>query len=116
MPMSTQGSAHYEWTEATDFRYYGAAEWLPMLAQLRDSGLCRGLAFDFAIWVIRHQSLGDQAPAWTREVRVPRCFSTRWERLKGSLPYITLFVQRRFLQRLVRGEQPAECIPRFDLW
>jgi hypothetical protein len=115
MPMSTQGSAHYEWTEATDFRYYGAAEWLPMLAQLRDSGLCRGLAFDFAIWVIRHQSLGDQAPAWTREVRVPRCFSTRWERLKGSLPYITLFVQRRFLQRLVRGEQPAECILRFEL-
>lgn len=109
------GSAHYDWTEATDFRYYGPGPWIPVLAQLRNSALCRGVAFDFATLVIRLQSQGDQAPAWAQELRVPRCFNTRWERLKGSLPYITLFAQRRFLQRLVQGEEPAESILRFEL-
>lgn len=109
-------SGHYEWAAATAFRYYGAAQWLPVLMELQSSPQCAGDALSFANYILTQQRLGAAAPAWAHQVQVPQCFNqAAWMRMKGPLPFIALFVTPQFLAVIVAGGAPAANILRFEL-
>jgi subtilisin family serine protease len=104
---------HYEWALSTDFRYYGDAQWLPVLIELTaEPG---NTAERFANEVIDFLKNNGRGPAWAAHVRVPSFYTQPPKRLKGSLRFISVLMCRELLRDIYRGKAPASRIRRFEV-
>ncbi len=115
---SKQGAAfvspYYEWTRATGFAYYGAADWLPVLLELQNSPARMGTAAAFAAYVLKTQISGG-GPRWVGDVRVPRFYLQPLRHKVRLTTFISLLARKRFLETVYRGGGPAASIRHFEL-
>jgi hypothetical protein len=104
-------SPYYDWTRATDFRYYGEqSRWLPVLIALRGT-----TAQEFAQRVLQMQQRKKREQAWAARLRVPAFYAAPPERLRRPTRHIALLATRRFLREAYQGGEPAKSIERFEL-
>lgn len=107
--------AYYEWLLATNFRYYGTAEWLPLLLELHHSGPGRSTAQQFAKSFFGLLEQDDEAQAWASLVRLPTLYAQLSARFTRPLQHVSLLAHRDFLALIYRGGGPAASIRRFQI-
>lgn len=111
----SMASPYFEWARATRFAYYGTAEWLPVLIELRDAPSLKGTAQAFATLVFDLQARSGDEQTWAADLRVPRFYAQPSERISRPTRCLAVLARRRFLDRVYRGDFPSECIRRFEL-
>jgi hypothetical protein len=97
---------YYDWAVATDFRYYGAAEWMPILLEMKHPAD----AVSFAGQIFKMRESG-----WAELVRISPLYQEKPRRLKESPHFLSAFVKREFIERLYAGSEPSDAIRRFQL-
>lgn len=114
-PEWLQVDPYYEWALATNFAYYGQAEWLPLLLELRNAPKLPGTAQAFAELVFKLQSLEAERRSWAANLRVPAFYAGPMPRMKSPTNVIALLANRAFLAGICVGQEPADSIQRFEL-
>ncbi|MEO7854651.1 MAG: hypothetical protein ABIR94_20740, partial [Rubrivivax sp.] len=106
---------YFEWTLATNFAYYGAARWMPVLVELQDDDSRGGnTARDFAHELLALQSNEPHRQGWAADVRLPEC---ELEALAstGNTPFIGLLVPVKFLRGVYSGVWLRGRVRRIEL-
>jgi hypothetical protein len=101
---------YYEWARSTGFAYYGDANWLPVLVELKDT-----TAQDFAGLVSRMQQGKKDEQGWAAELRIPPFYASKPKRLSRPTRYLSVLATRKFLEDVYGGAAPSESIERFEL-
>jgi hypothetical protein len=96
---------YYDWAKATNFAYYGSADWLPVLLEL---GEPKGREFAEQVFMMREQD-------WAALIRIPPVYRNPPKRFVRPTPFLTAMVRRQFLDRLYGGDDPAKQIRRFEV-
>ena len=87
---------YFEWVRETGFIYYGHAEWLPMLIELKDSAARRGTAQVFASWVLELQTREPHECGWAADLIVPPIYASPPARLSGELTFLPALARQCF--------------------
>lgn len=95
---------YYDWSKATDFRYYGPSEWLPVLLELKDS--TDAVAFSNQVSPLH-------GPSWGKLVRVSPLYQAKPRRLRAPSHFLSAFVRREFIELLYAGEGPSGQVESF---
>lgn len=106
---------YFEWAHATRFAYYGAAQWLPVLIELRNGAQFDGTALAFATLLARMQAEGADKPSWVDQIRVPAFYATRPARWQFPTTFVSVLATPLFLDDVYAGKAPADMIRRFEL-
>jgi hypothetical protein len=106
---------YFDWARETGFAYYGDAEWLPMLIELKESATCAGTAQDFARCVFEMQAREPHERGWAAELIVPPIYASLPERLNGALTFLPALARQCFIDRVNAGGEPAGNIRRFEI-
>ena len=101
---------YYEWARATGFKYYGDADWLPVLIELK-----KGTAQDFAQHVADTRKTDHDPAGWAAQIRVPQFYETPPARLTKSGSFLAVLVREGLLAAIYAGGPPVEYIRRFVL-
>jgi hypothetical protein len=108
-------SPYFEWARATNYVYYGDADWLPVLIELRDTPTLRGTAQAFAEHVFDLQALDEHERGWAAELRIPRFYRSPSARLRHPLSFLAVLARKAFLERIYSGCPPFDSIRRFEI-
>jgi len=108
-------SPYFEWARATDYIYYGAADWLPVLIELRDTPQLRGTAQAFAEHVFDLQTRDEHEQGWAAELRIPRFHRSPSARLRRPISFLAVLAHKAFLERIHAGGPPVDSIRRFEI-
>lgn len=95
---------YYDWSRATDFRYYGPSQWFPVLLKLKDS--TDAVAFSNQVFPMH-------GPNWGNLVRVSPLYRAKPQRLKQAPRFLSAFVRREFIELLYAGEGPSQQVESF---
>lgn len=106
---------YFEWALATNFAYYGKAEWLPVLFELKATPRTRGTAQEFAALVAQMQQRAEHEQEWAADLRVPDFFARPPARLRTPIRFLAAFARRALLEAVYAGQPPAEHILRFEI-
>jgi hypothetical protein len=98
---------YYDWAVATKFRYYGKADWFPVLLEVQKQK-SNVLAFASAYRNTR-------GTGWGESVRVPPLYMMQVHRLHKPTYFLTAFVKQDFIQKLYAGDVPSEHFASFQL-
>lgn len=104
---------YYEWALTTGFRYYGSAQWLPVLIELKKGRTAQS----FAEKVSESRRHNSNPNLWAAQIRVPSFYETPPARLfRRSTRFLAVLVGKQLLADIYNnGDYPAEWIERFEL-
>jgi hypothetical protein len=116
-PPTLLPNPYFEWVQATQFAYYGQAQWLPVLVELRGRLKRRAItAYSFAQHVLAMQALGPGRQGWAADLRIPECYAAAGAPFGTKARFIALMAQRKLLSDIYAGISPgAALVRRFEL-
>lgn len=117
-PIETRGACadpYFIWASETHFAYYGNAQWIPLLIELKKAGALDGSAMAFARLVFDMQAREALERGWAAELIVPPFYRDAPARAARPLTIVSVLARRSLIERVRAGQDPAYCMQRFEI-